>query len=58
MSGGCRHVTATRARRTLLLLSFTRWFPIGLTIGLTALFMLQRGLTLTQVGLAAGSKGS
>jgi hypothetical protein len=33
-------VSAVRARRTLLLLTFTRWFPVGLTIGVTTLLVL------------------
>ncbi len=46
-----RPVTAAAAQRTLLLLSATRWFPVGLIIGLTTLLMLQRGLSLSQVGI-------
>ena len=50
-------VSAERARRTLLVLSFTRWFPVGLIIGLTALLMLQRGMGLTEIGLILAVQG-
>ena len=50
-------ITAERARRTLLVLSFTRWFPVGLIIGLTALLMLQRGMGLTEIGLILATQG-
>lgn len=50
-------VTAARARRTLLVLTFTRWFPTGLIIGLTILLMLQRGLSLSEVGLVSAVQG-
>ena len=40
---------ATAARRRLLLLSATRWLPVGLTFGLTTLLPLQRGLSLVEV---------
>lgn len=50
-------VTAAQARRTLLLLTFTRWFPVGLIIGLTTLLVLQRGLSLSEVGLVSAVQG-
>ena len=52
-----RPVTAAAAQRTLLLLSATRWFPVGLVIGLITLLMLQRGLSLSQVGIAFAAQG-
>lgn len=57
MSRSTRPVTADAARRTLLLLSFTRWFPVGLIIGLTTLLVLHRGMSLTEVGLIAATQG-
>ena len=50
-------VSAERAQRTLLVLSFTRWFPVGPIIGLTALLMLQRGMGLTEIGLILAVEG-
>jgi MFS family permease len=43
-------LTATAAQRRLLVLSATRWFPVGLVFGLTTLLPLQRGLSLSEVG--------
>lgn len=34
-------LSAQQAQRTLLLLTFTRWFPVGLTIGVTTLIPLE-----------------
>jgi hypothetical protein len=50
-------VTAAAAQRTLLLLTATRWFPVGLIIGLVTLLMLQRGLTVGQVAAAIAAQG-
>ena len=50
-------VTARAARRTLLLLSFTRWFPVGLVIGVTTLLPLQRGLSLAEIGVIFSMQG-
>ena len=36
------------AQRTLLVLTATRWFPVGLVIGLATLLMLERGLSLSR----------
>jgi predicted MFS family arabinose efflux permease len=52
-----RPVTAAAAQRTLLLLSATRWFPVGLIIGLITLLMLERGLSVSQVGIAIATQG-
>lgn len=52
-----RPVRAARARRTLLLLSATRWFPTGLIIGLTTLVMVERGLSLSEIGLVVSVQG-
>ena len=42
-------LSVAAARRRLLLLSTTRWLPVGLTFGLTALLPLERGLGLAEV---------
>ena len=50
-------VSARTARRVLLLLTFTRWFPVGLTIGVTTLLPLQRGLSLAEIGVIFSMQG-
>ncbi len=50
-------VTASDAQRTLLLLSFTRWFPVGLVIGVSTLLPLQRGLGLAQIAVVFAVQG-
>ncbi len=41
---------ARRAERRLVLLTTTRWLPVGLTFGLTVLLPLERGVSLGEVG--------
>jgi MFS family permease len=48
---------AARVRRRYLVLLALRWFPVGLYIPINVLLPLDRGLTLTQVGLAASLQG-
>jgi len=36
------------ARRVFLVLSFTRWFPVGLVVGILLLFQLDRGQSVAQ----------
>lgn len=50
-------MTARSAQRRLLLLTGTRWFPVGLIIGLITLLMLERGLSLSQIGVALAAQG-
>ncbi|WP_309617419.1 MFS transporter [Salinibacterium sp.] len=50
-------MTALRARRSLLLLTCTRWFPVGLTIGVTTLIPLERGMSLSQIGVIFAVQG-
>jgi MFS family permease len=50
-------LTAAAAERRLLLLSTTRWLPVGLTIGLNVLLMLERDLTLSQIGVVLAAQG-
>jgi len=52
-----RAVTADAARRTLLLLTVTRWFPVGLSIPVTTLLALGRGMSLTQLGVILSMQG-
>lgn len=50
-------LTATTARRRLLLLTTTRWLPVGLTFGLTTLIPLERGIDLAQLGVILSAQG-
>ena len=50
-------LTADQARRRLLLLSATRWLPVGLSFGLTTLIPLQRGLDLASVATILSVQG-
>ncbi|QBR93936.1 MFS transporter [Nocardioides euryhalodurans] len=45
------------ARRTFLLLTLTRWFPVGLVVGVITLWVLERGLTISQALLAFSLQG-
>ena len=42
------------ARRTFLTLSFTRWFSVGLVVGIFILWILERGLTISEAATALG----
>ncbi|WP_156757079.1 MFS transporter [Actinokineospora pegani] len=50
-------MTVAQARRRYLVLLALRWFPVGLSLPLTVLLPLDRGLTLAEVGLAASLQG-
>lgn len=50
-------LTADRARRRYLVLHGLRWLPTGLLVPVLVLLMLERGLTLPQVGLVAAAQG-
>ena len=50
-------VSGSAARRTLLVLTVTRWFPTGLTIGVTALLAIERGMSLAQLGVILSMQG-
>lgn len=52
-----RPLTPAAARRRLLVLTFTRWLPVGLTFGLTTLIPLQRGLSLSQLAVILSAQG-
>lgn len=45
------------ARRVFLLLTLTRWFPVGLVGGLITLLLLERGLTISEALLAFSLQG-
>lgn len=44
------------ARRVFLALTFTRWFPVGLVVGILTLWQLERGLSIAQA-LTVSSAG-
>lgn len=52
-----RPLSAVAARRRLLLLTTTRWFPVGLVIGLTTLLPLERGLSLSEIAVVLAVQG-
>ena len=45
------------ARRVFLILTFTRWFPVGLVVGLLTLWQLERGLTVAQAMTVSSAAG-
>ena len=45
------------ARRVFLTLTFTRWFPVGLVVGVSTLWQLERGLTVAQAMTTASVAG-
>ena len=50
-------LTPAAARRVFLTLNFTRWFPVGLVVGLFTLLPLERGLTVAQALTASAMSG-
>jgi hypothetical protein len=50
-------LSAGSARRRLLLLTTTRWLPVGLAFGLTTLLPLERGLGLSEVAVMLSVQG-
>ncbi|MGW4463619.1 MFS transporter [Micromonospora sp. NPDC004704] len=50
-------LTMRQARGRYLVLLGLRWFPVGLLIPIGTLLMLERGLTLPQVGLVTAAQG-
>jgi len=51
------NLSPSAARRVFLTLTFTRWFPVGLIVGITTLWPLERGLTVAQTLAAASLTG-
>ncbi|MCA5892135.1 MFS transporter [Isoptericola sp. NEAU-Y5] len=50
-------MTPAAARRVFLLLTATRWFPVGLVVAVTTLLPLERGLSITQTLTLASITG-
>jgi MFS family permease len=50
-------LSPTAARRVFLTLSFTRWFPVGLVVGIFMLWHLERGLTVSEAAFAMSFTG-
>jgi MFS family permease len=50
-------LSPTAARRAFLVLTFTRWFPVGLIVGAMTLWPLERGLTISEALLAFSFMG-
>jgi MFS family permease len=50
-------LSPTAARRVFLALTLTRWFPVGLVVGLLTLWQLERGLTVAQAMTASSAAG-
>lgn len=50
-------LTPAAARRVLLLLTATRWFPVGLVVAVTTLLPIERGLSVTQALTLASVTG-
>lgn len=45
------------ARRVFLSLTFTRWFPVGLVVGILTLWVLERGLSISEALTAFALQG-
>lgn len=50
-------LTPRAARRVFLALSFTRWFSVGLVVGIFMLWILERGLTISEAAFALSFTG-
>ncbi|GIJ79667.1 Predicted arabinose efflux permease, MFS family [Micromonospora phaseoli] len=50
-------ISVRQVRRRYLVLHGLRWLPTGLMIPVIILLMQERGLTLTQIGMAAAAQG-
>ena len=50
-------LTPDAARRVFLTLTLTRWFPVGLVVGVFTLLPLQRGLSVSQALTATAATG-
>jgi MFS family permease len=57
MSGDHPRLTPEAARRTYYLLMVTRWFPVGLVVGIMILLLTGRGLTIAQAATAVAVTG-
>jgi len=52
-----RPLGAVAASRVLLVLSITRWLPVGLVFGLTTLLPLERGISLAELAVIVSAQG-
>ncbi|HWM72751.1 MAG TPA: MFS transporter [Nocardioides sp.] len=50
-------LSPTAARRVFLALTFTRWFPVGLVVGISTLLPIERGLSVAEALLALSVMG-
>ena len=50
-------LTPVAARRVFLALTLTRWFPVGLVVGLLTLWQLERGLSVAQAMTVSSAAG-
>lgn len=50
-------LTPARARQVFLLLTLTRWFPVGLVVTVTTLLPIERGLSVTEALTALSVTG-
>lgn len=50
-------LSADQVRRRYLLLTALRWLPVGLAVPVVVLVPLARGLSLTDIGIAAAAQG-
>lgn len=50
-------LSARSAQRRLLILSATRWLPVGLVLGLTILLPLERGVALAELAVIGSAQG-
>lgn len=57
MSPAAGAINARTAARRYLLLTVTRWLPVGLTMGLTVLLPVERGISLAQLGSLLAIQG-
>ncbi len=51
------HLAPRAARRVFLLLTVTRWFPVGLTVGILVLYQLDRGQSVPEVLIVSAIAG-
>lgn len=51
-------LSADIARRVFLTLTFTRWFPVGLVVGILILYQLDRGQSITQALTVSALSGA
>lgn len=55
--GAAAGIAIAAAQRRLLLLSALRWLPVGVTLGVTVLLPLERGLSIAEIGSILAIQG-